>query len=580
MNTTQKIQGNSIHWFRKCLRLHDNPALVEAVKNGNYFWPIFILDPWFVKNMRVGPNRWRFLMQSLADLDASLQEFNSRLFVIRGNPMDVLPEAVKRWNIKLLTYEHDTEPYAKQRDEDIDKMMEKLNVIVTKGYTNTLYSPEQIIDYNGKVPLTYQSFLKSVEKIGLPAKPVPSFDMLKELKIAKGASTLIDSDYEEKYAVPTLEELRVNPEILYPCLYPGGESEGMKRLEHVLQDEEWICKFEKPNTSPNSLSPSTTVLSPYVKFGCLSARTFYFKIREVYMKSKHGYSKPPVSLHGQLFWREFFYTVGSATPYFDQMIGNPICKQIPWKENKMLLEAWENAQTGYPFIDAIMTQLRQEGWVHHLARHAVACFLTRGDLWVSWVHGMKVFEELLLDADWSLNAGNWMWLSCSAFFHQYFRVYSPIAFGKKTDKNGDYIRKYIPVLKRFPPEYIYEPWKAPKKLQEQLGCVIGKDYPARIVDHDEARVQNLRLMDAAYKGKSGNASAEVKISAPDLKNSRTSKPESELPPVTQSSKRQSLERKSEGEHSKFSKKKVKESLCNVRKRCKESDIKKYFIKKN
>ncbi|KFM80671.1 Cryptochrome-1, partial [Stegodyphus mimosarum] len=231
MNTTQKIQGNSIHWFRKCLRLHDNPALVEAVKNGNYFWPIFILDPWFVENMRVGPNRWRFLMQSLADLDASLQEFNSRLFVIRGNPMDVLPEAVKRWNIKLLTYEHDTEPYAKQRDEAIDKMMEKLNVIVTKGYTNMLYSPEQIIDYNGKVPLTYQSFLKNVEKIGLPAKPVSSFDMLKELKIAKGASTPVDSDYEEKYAVPTLEELKVNPEMLYPCLYPGGESEGMKRLE-------------------------------------------------------------------------------------------------------------------------------------------------------------------------------------------------------------------------------------------------------------------------------------------------------------------------------------------------------------
>lgn len=108
-----------------------------------------------------------------------------------------------------------------------------------------------------------------------------------------------------------------------------------------------------------------------------------------------------------------------------------------------------------------MTQLRTEGWIHHLARHAVACFLTRGDLWVSWEHGQdvlvytlhisdfifihklfvfQVFEEYLLDADWSLNAGNWMWLSASAFFHQYFRVYSPIAFGKKTDKDGNYIK--------------------------------------------------------------------------------------------------------------------------------------------
>ena len=108
-----------------------------------------------------------------------------------------------------------------------------------------------------------------------------------------------------------------------------------------------------------------------------------------------------------------------------------------------MLETWFyllQARTGYPFIDAIMTQLREEGWIHHLARHAVACFLTRGDLWLSWERGQAVFEEWLLDADWFLNSANWMWLSCSAFFHQYYRVYSPVAFGKKTDKNGDYIR--------------------------------------------------------------------------------------------------------------------------------------------
>ncbi|PRD32433.1 UNVERIFIED_CONTAM: Cry1 [Trichonephila clavipes] len=327
-----------------------------------------------------------------------------------------------------------------------------------------------------------------------------------------GLKTPIESDYEIKYRVPTLKELNVNESELNPCLYPGGETEALQRLEQMISKEDYICKFEKPNTSPNSLKPSTTVLSPYMKFGCLSARTFYYKVREVYLKSKKGYTKPPVSLHGQLFWREFFYTVGSATPKFDQMVGNPICVQIPWIENDVFLQAWANARTGYPFIDAIMTQLRKEGWVHHLARHAVACFLTRGDLWVSWEHGMKVFEELLLDGDWSLNAGNWMWLSCSAFFHQYYRVYSPIAFGKKTDKYGDYIKKYIPILKRFPPEYIYEPWKAPKKLQEQLGCVIGKDYPSPIVDHDKARTENLRRMDAVYKARKENKNDKTSAS--------------------------------------------------------------------
>jgi cryptochrome len=94
-------------------------------------------------------------------------------------------------------------------------------------------------------------------------------------------------------------------------------------------------------------------------------------------------------------------------------------------------------------------------------------------LYISWTKGQEVFEEWLLDADWSLNAANWQWLSASAFFHQYFRVYSPIAFGKKTDKEGDYIRKYIPVLKKFPSKYIFEPWTAPPAVQKMAGCIIG-----------------------------------------------------------------------------------------------------------
>lgn len=134
-----------------------------------------------------------------------------------------------------------------------------------------------------------------------------------------------------------------------------------------------------------------------------------------------------------------------------------------------------------------------------MARHAVACFLTRGDLWISWEEGQKVFEELLLDADWALNAGNWMWLSASAFFHQFFRVYSPVAFGKKTDKSGEYIRKYVPELKGFPEEYIYEPWNASKSVQKAAGCVVGKDYPERVVVHEEVHKVNIGRMSLAYK---------------------------------------------------------------------------------
>ena len=209
--------------------------------------------------------------------------------------------------------------------------------------------------------------------------------------------------------------------------------------------------------------------------------------RSVWCTPRRGAStsKPPTSLHGQLFWREFYYACAHGTPNYHRMEGNPICRQVPWDDDDALLAAWKEGRTGYPWIDAAMTQLREEGWIHHLARHAVACFLTRGDLWQSWEKGAEVFDELLLDADPAINAGNWMWLSCSCFFYQYFRCYSPVAFPKKYDPDGSYVKRWLPQLKGYPAKYIYEPWKAPIADQKKAGCVIGVDYPKPIVEHTE-----------------------------------------------------------------------------------------------
>lgn len=286
--------------------------------------------------------------------------------------------------------------------------------------SHTLYDPEYLYKRNNnKVPLTYQSFTALLSKIGDPPKPLDE----PQIKFQK-----LSIDYE-KYKIPDLAEMGVDESKCGPCLYPGGETEALRRLADKFKNEAWVCSFEKPNTSPNSLEPSTTVLSPYLKFGCLSARLFYYRLKSIYSKRKHA--QPPVSLEGQILWREFFYFVGCFTQNFDKIEGNPICRHIKWDNNEEYVLAWKEARTGYPFIDAIMTQLRTEGWIHHLARHAVACFLTRGDLYCSWEKGQEVFEEYLLDQDWSLNAANWQWLSASTFFNQYFRVYSPIAFGKK-----------------------------------------------------------------------------------------------------------------------------------------------------
>ncbi|XP_063055590.1 cryptochrome circadian regulator 5 [Engraulis encrasicolus] len=488
---------NCIHWFRKGLRLHDNPALVAALRECKQLYPIYILDPWYPNNTKMGINRWRFLLGALKDLDCSLRKLNSRLFVVRGKPSEVLPKLFQKWKITRLTFEVDTEPYSLQRDKEVQKLAEEHGVEVIPKISHSLYNLERIIDENnGKAPLTYVRFQTVLKSIGPPKRPVPAPTQ----ENMEGVSTPCTEQEGSKYSIPTLEEVGQDPQLAHTEVFPGGEQEALRRLDKYMDKPAWVCGFEKPQTSPNALSPSTTVLSPYLTIGCLSPRLFWWRIHDVYQGKRH--SQPPVSLHGQLLWREFYYAAALDTPNFNKMEGNPVCTQVDWDSNPEHLAAWREARTGFPFVDAIMTQLRQEGWIHHLARHMVACFLTRGDLWTSWEEGQKVFEELLLDADWALNAGNWMWLSASAFFHQYFRVYSPIAFGKKTDKRGEYIKKYLPLLKKFPEQYIYEPWKAPRSVQEQAGCIVGKDYPRPIVEHEVISKKNIQRMKAAYAKRS------------------------------------------------------------------------------
>jgi len=325
-----------IHWFRKGLRVHDNPALLAALQEtkGSYYElrPVFILDPWFVKNARCGPNRWRFLIQSLKDLDDNLKLLGSRLFILKGDPVETFEKFFKDWNVKKLTFEIDTEPYSKERDALIKTLADKNSIEVITKVSHTLYDLEKIYKANkNSVPLTYQKFLSVTTQLGSPESSLEA-----PKQIADGCKTLLLSS---EYTIPTLEELGVDLKELGSNLYPGGESEALLRLEKYMKKQDWICKFSKPDTSPNSLEPSTTVLSPYLKFGCLSPRLFYHHLQLAIQGRKH--TTPPTSLTGQLMWREFYYVAGAYIPNFNRMEGNPICKQIPWESKPEYLEAWK-----------------------------------------------------------------------------------------------------------------------------------------------------------------------------------------------------------------------------------------------
>jgi cryptochrome len=485
------------------LRLHDNPALLDACTDVDHMFPIFILDPHFLDPQRVGAIRMQFLLDSLTDLDASLKARGSRLLLLQGNPTEVLPKLIQEWKITKLCFESDTEPYALVRDAAIKQQAITAGVSVHSFVSHTLYDPAELIKSNGgKPPITMKAFEKLIALMGDPPAPaidppavLPAIDI--NLNLCSTIESLIPTSLATlpggKYTAATEHATATTP-------FRGGESVALSRMAEYLSDTNWVATFEKPKGNPATFTPrpATTVLSPYLKFGCLSPRLFHAKLQSIYKEKKGKHTQPPVSLRGQLLWREFFYTVSFGTPNFDKMLGNALCRQMPWVDNQEFLKAWEDGKTGYPWIDAIMTQLKQEGWMHHLARHSVACFLTRGDLYCSWEAGRDVFDRLLIDADWALNAGNWMWLSASAFFNQYFRVYSPIAFGKQYDKNGDYIKRYLPVLKDMPAKYIYEPWTAPMAVQEKANCIIGKDYPKPIVDHAVVMKVNMQKMKAAY----------------------------------------------------------------------------------
>lgn len=490
-----KKKKNVIHWFRKGLRLHDNPALLEALRGANTFRCVYILDPWFAGSTQVGVNKWRFLLQCLEDLDVNLRKLNSRLFLIRGQPTDVFPKLFKEWETTVLSFEIDPEPFSKERDNTICSLARQAGVEIVAKISHTLHDPQQIISVNGDIPpVTYKKFQDIFAHMPPPEKPVESITA----DNVQNMENVIAEDHDEKYGVPSLEELGFDLECVHPAVWKGGETEALARLVRHLERKAWVASFEKPKLTPQSLMSNQTGVSPYLRFGCLSVRLFYWKLTELYRKVKKR-NEPPVSLYGQLLWREFFYVVATNNPKFDRMMGNSVCIQIPWDRNPIALAKWTEGKTGFPWIDAIMTQLRQEGWIHHLARHAVACFLTRGDLWISWEEGMTVFDEFLLDADWSVNAGMWMWLSCSSFFQQFFQCYCPVGFGKQADPNGDFIRKYIPVLKGFPAKYIYDPWNAPEHVQKMAKCIVGKDYPLPMINHGKASVVNMERMKQVYQ---------------------------------------------------------------------------------
>ncbi|KAK4299626.1 hypothetical protein Pmani_028111 [Petrolisthes manimaculis] len=486
----------SVHWFRHGLRFHDNPALFEAINDAERFYAVFIIDGESAGTKTSGYNRAQFLYESLCDLDSELKAVGSQLFIFNGVPAEIFTTLHREAGVTHLSFEQDCEAIWNQRDDDVRRTCLELGMEVIEKISHTLWDPFDIIDANGgQPPLTYEMFVQVAQVLGDPprALPNPEWDDVIFGEITDELATKLK--LAPQVPTPEMQGWTQNGEA---PVYVGGERRALQHLKSRLRVEEDAFRdgYILPNqVNPDFLGPPLS-MSAALRFGCLSVRKFYWDVHETYNKVNRGQSSATHSLTAQLIWREFFYCMSANNPKYDQMKQNPICIQIPWYKNPDHLKAWEMGQTGYPFIDACMRQMRKEGWIHHVGRTAVACFLTRGDLWISWEEGLKVFYKYLIDADWSVAAGNWMWVSSSAFERQLdcSVCVCPVAYGKRLEPTGEYIRRYVPELASLPHDYIFEPWKAPSKVQEKFGCIVGKDYPKRIVRHKTASKANYKMM--------------------------------------------------------------------------------------
>jgi deoxyribodipyrimidine photo-lyase len=239
----------------------------------------------------------------------------------------------------------------------------------------------------------------------------------------------------------------------------------------------------------------TSQLSPYLRFGMLSARQAAAAALSAVVAARDAQARKGAETWlNELIWREFYVAILYHFPEVRQHSFRADLRDIAWENGETAFAAWREGRTGYPVVDAAMRQLVREGWMHNRARMIVASFLVK-DLLIDWRWGERWFMQHLVDGDPAANNGGWQWTAGTGTdAAPYFRVFNPVLQGKRFDPDGAYVRHWVPELRRVPEKFVHQPWKMPLNVQEAVGCLIGQDYPAPIVDHAWARERVL----AAY----------------------------------------------------------------------------------
>lgn len=477
-----------IHWFRRDLRLHDNPALSEAAARGaGQVIPLFIIDDAILRASTTGAARVAFMLDALRDLDARLRERGSRLVVRRGNPLNILREMARDGEISAISWNHDYTPFARRRDREVAALLQALAIEPLTSTDALIVEPEAILSGEGRPYTVFTPYRKRwralVEQQAarltreLPPprlKPIPA---------------RIDS-----LAIPTAADLGFTTTQVLP---PGGETAGSARLAEfaALTADGAIAGYAQGRDI--LAAPATSRLSAYLRFGCVAPRAaLRAALHALGQLEPDTLTAAGASIEtwmSELAWRDFYYQIMWHHPHVLRGAFKPQYNALKWGNNPAWFAAWRAGRTGYPVVDAAMRQLQQEGWMHNRARMIVASFLTK-DLLIDWRWGERYFMQQLVDGDHAANNGGWQWSAGTGTDAQpYFRIFNPVSQGQKFDPQGEYVRRYLPELAAIPPRYIHAPWTMPEAERRRAGIGDDQAYPLPIVEHAIQRERALSL---------------------------------------------------------------------------------------
>lgn len=466
-------------WFRRDLRIEDNPALTTAARDGSVV-AVFIWCPEEEGQFYPGRvSRW-WLKQSLIHLSKTLRSLGVELKVIKTqSTLSTLLECITALGATKLVYNHLYDPVSLVRDHDIKQKLGELGITVKSFNGDLLCEPWEIYDDEGHAITKFDVYWKTC--LSMQKEPVMYLPPL-QLIPAEGLINCC-----------TIDELGLENELEKSsnALLGRGWSPGWSNADKVFSEfvENHLLDYSKD--SHKVAGTSTSLLSPYLHFGELSVRKVYHFVQMkqiLWTDEKNLAGAKSAKLYLQsIGLREYSRYICFNFPYTHErsLVGN--LKFFPWHADQDLFKAWRQGRTGYPLVDAGMRELWATGWMHNRIRVIVSSFFVKF-LMLPWQWGMKYFWDTLLDADLESDILGWQYISGSLpDGHELERLDSPEVQGFKYDPEGEYVRQWLPEFARMPAEWIHHPWEAPPNVLRSAGVELGQNYPRPIVDIDIAR---------------------------------------------------------------------------------------------